>query len=80
MNLSQKAMFAVLMHVHSRKPASGRMPDAACGTQALPGEKFPLKSTGRERSPSVPVGGGRGHPNVIYLHPTLSFANKAGES
>jgi uncharacterized membrane protein YdbT with pleckstrin-like domain len=24
-----------------KKPASGRMPNVACGTQALPGEKFP---------------------------------------
>jgi len=33
-------MFAVLSHVHSRKPAPGRMPNAACGTQALPVERF----------------------------------------
>ena len=36
-NPVQKATIAVLWHVHSRKPASGRMPNAACGTQALPG-------------------------------------------
>jgi|GEM_PF-5722880 len=35
-NPVQKATIAVLWHVHSRKPASGRMPNAACGTQALP--------------------------------------------
>jgi len=34
-------MIAVLWHVLSRKSASGRMPNAACGTQALPGEKLP---------------------------------------
>ena len=42
MNPTQKAMFAALLHVHSRKPAPGRMPATACGTQALPGEKLPV--------------------------------------
>jgi hypothetical protein len=39
-NPAQKATIAALWHVHSRKPAFGRMPNAACGTQALPGKKF----------------------------------------
>ena len=40
MNPTPKAMIAVLSHVHTRKPAPGRMPNAACGTQVLPGRDF----------------------------------------